>query len=91
MENVKGVIRLKGSDTKSKEPVYSIGVFIPEEVVEYLKGKVLGFFIVRQRRIPTILGQALVLPIERNSGTPVIKSQGYYISERFISDSRILT
>lgn len=91
LENVKGVIRLKGSDSKSQEPIYSVGVFMPEKVISYLKGKVLGFFIVRQRRIPTILGQALILPMERNSGTPVIKSQGNYIAERFIPDSRILT
>lgn len=91
LENVKGVIRLKGSDTQAQEPVYSIGVFMPEEAINYLKGKVLGFFIVRQRRVPTILGQALVLPIERNSGTPAIKSDEGYVIERFIPDSRILT
>lgn len=91
LENVKGVIRLKGSNEASQEPIYSIGVFMPESAMQYLKGKVLGFFIVRQRRIPTILGQALILPMDRNSGTPVIKLEDEYIVERFISDSRVLT
>ena len=91
LENVKGVIRLKGSNKASQEPIYSIGVFMPEAVMQYLKGKVLGFFIVRQRRIPTILGQAFILPMERNSGTPVIRLGDEYIAERFIPDSRILT
>lgn len=90
-ENVKGVIRLKGSNSQSVEPVYSIGVFMPEDAIQYLKGKVLGFFIVRQRRMPTILGQAFTLPMEKNSGTPVIKLGDNYLIERFLSDSRLLT
>lgn len=91
LENTKGVVRLEGSNSANTEPIYSIGVFMPEDAINYLKDKVSGFFIVRQRRLPTILGQALILPMERNSGTPVIKVNGEYISERFLSDSRILT
>ena len=56
LENTKGVIRLNFDSEDATEPVYSIGVFIPEDVIDYLKGKISGFFIVRQRRIPNILG-----------------------------------
>lgn len=90
LENAKGVIRLNYTATSSSRNVYGLGVFISQEVLEYLKTLVSGFFIVRQKRIPTILAQAYVLPRDRESELPIINYGGNYIVERFIDDNRIL-
>lgn len=68
-ENSKGVIRIVDDDSLD---IYSLRFKISDEVLQYLKDKVKGFFFVRQKRIPTILGQALLLPIEENSSLPLI-------------------
>lgn len=93
IENIKGVIRI--NDTTNTNSIYGIGVFIPQEVVNYLKSlKITGFFIVRQKRIPTILCQAFTLPMDTNTGIPIIEvnkgdgKKGYV--ERFLNDNREL-
>lgn len=88
-ENSKGVIRIVDNDCLD---VYSLKFKISDEVLQYLKGKVKGFFFVRQKRIPTILGQALLLPIEKNSSLPLLpygdKSD---IIEGLMDKDRLLT
>ena len=88
-ENSKGVIRIKDSDTLD---IYSLSFHIENEVLDYLKSKnIKGYFFVRQKRIPTILGQALVLPIDENTYLPTIPTTKGNIVEGIMDKDRILT
>ena len=94
-DNSKGVIRLDYTEVNS-ENLYSIGIYIPDDVLEYLKGKVSGMFFVRQKRIPTILAQALVLPKDSESELPLLKvsegnDSGDYFIESFLTQDRVLS
>mgnify|MGYP003186119029 FL=1 len=89
LENVKGVVRIK--DTSGVLNVYGIGVGIPTQVLEYLSNKVKGFFLVRQKRIPTILCQALTMGFDKCSNLPLIKYNNNYIIESFLNSSGYLT
>ena len=83
--NAKGVIRI--NDTTSDdtyEPIYSIGIALNKQVLDLYKDTIKGFFIVRQKRIPTILAQALIMPRDKQSYLPVIKSGTEYLMESFL-------
>lgn len=88
LENAKGVLRIN-TDSDSKK-VYGIGIAIPTEVSEYLNTLVQGLFIVRQKRIPTILAQAYVMPRDLEAEVPLINYGGSYIAERFLDNDRKL-
>lgn len=88
LENAKGVLRIN-TDSDSRK-VYGIGIAIPTEVSEYLNTLVQGLFIVRQRRIPTILAQAYVMPRDLEAEVPLINYGGSYIAERFLDNDRKL-
>lgn len=106
LENAAGTIRIlqrktdpvqySGSgETAQTTPIGLYIAFDPDAVKE-LKKYVKGFCIVRQKRIPTILAQALTIGLDLSSFTPVIKSEWKedegvdykWISERFIDDDR---
>ena len=78
LDNAKGVIRINHSSGEVTNPVYSLGVYIPEEVKTYLSKKVKGLFFVRQKRIPTILAQAFTIATDRLSGLPTIPQYRSY-------------
>ena len=65
----------------------------PELLYELKKRKVKGFFFVRQKRIPTILGQGLELGVNKNCYLPMLwnDSKGEYAVEKFISEDNLLT
>lgn len=88
LENAKGVLRI--NTASNSRQVYGIGVAIPTEVSEYLSTLVQGLFIVRQKRIPTILAQAYVMPRDLEAEVPLINYGGSYIAERFIDNDRKL-
>lgn len=88
LENAKGVLRIN-TDSDSRK-VYGIGIAIPTEVSEYLNILVQGLFIVRQKRIPTILAQAYVMPRDLEAEVPLINYGGSYIAERFLDNDRKL-
>lgn len=88
LENSKGVLRIN-TDSDSRK-VYGIGIAIPTEVSEYLNTLVQGLFIVRQKRIPTILAQAYVMPRDLEAEVPLINYGGSYIAERFLDNDRKL-
>lgn len=88
LENAKGVLRIN-TDSDSRK-VYGIGIAIPTEVSEYLNTLVQGLFIVRQKRIPTILAQAYVMPRDLEAEVPLINYGGSYITERFLDNDRKL-
>lgn len=88
LENAKGVLRIN-TDSDSRK-IYGIGIAIPTEVSEYLNTLVQGLFIVRQKRIPTILAQAYVMPRDLEAEVPLINYGGSYIAERFLDNDRKL-
>lgn len=88
LENAKGVLRIN-TDSDSRK-VYGIGIAIPTEVSAYLNTLVQGLFIVRQKRIPTILAQAYVMPRDLEAEVPLINYGGSYIAERFLDNDRKL-
>lgn len=78
------------------KPLYYRISISSEILKELYKQKIKGYFIVRQKRIPTILGQGLSIGIDKCSYTPMLKigkkdGKDSYISESFLNKSRILT
>lgn len=72
LENSKGVVRIE-DNTSTGYSVYGVGLVIPMEVVDYLKELgIKGMFFVRQKRIPTILAQALTVGFDKNAGIPLL-------------------
>lgn len=75
LENIKGVVKVKGPNaqitTGTVQPI-GIKIEIPEEVQNELIKYTRGFFIVRQKRIPTILGQGFSIGHDTISGLPLI-------------------
>ena len=69
--------------SKEKEDIpgnylYSIGVYINQKIVSQLRNKycIKGFFIVRQKRIPTILAQGFTMPWDKEAKVPIIEYWG---------------
>ena len=92
LENSKGVIAINMPSTDSQQ-IYSINFDVAYEVLTYLRQdlNIKGFFFVRQKRIPTILCQAYTIGLDKESNTPILPvSENKYISERFLTDDRIL-
>lgn len=87
-ENVHGVISIKDPDTISEHRLYSLGIKIPKDVIDYLEGKVLGFFIVRQKRIPTVLAQAMITGYDSVTNLPLIPTSANKGKLEAISDSQ---
>lgn len=56
------------------------------------KHSVKGYFFVRQKRIPTIVGQGMVIgKTSREYGSfPVLKNDGAYVTRSFLSNNRII-
>lgn len=101
LENSKGVIRFNlNTDDKfivnkdGETTPLGIKFYIPEDVFAELNKYCKGFFIVRQKRIPTILAQALTIGLDRSANVPLIPTNDDpvkpYITERFINDDREL-
>lgn len=94
-ENAKGVFRIK----YTKNQLASSGIIplgldleIPEEVKTELKKYTKGFFLVRQKRIPTILCQAVLIGLDLTGHIPLLPIQNNkYLVERFFDNDRLLT
>lgn len=88
-ENSKGVVKIPESGSTD---IYSIGFKIDSESAEIINHlKTLGirsFFFVRQRRIPTILGQGFTIGVDKHSHTPVIPYDNKFIAEGFLSKEK---
>lgn len=102
LENARGVVRFNHTLDINKDsnidPIYSIGIYIPEDVVSYLKNYcgIKGFFLVRQKRIPTILAQGLTLPIDQEAKVPMIyykdeNNNSKYYTESFLEQPKTIT
>lgn len=72
LENRRGVVRFDDSLVESRQ-LYSIGTYIDDSTKTNLKNyKVKGLFFVRQKRMPTILAQAYLMPRDYISQLPII-------------------
>ncbi len=94
-ENAKGVFRIKydGNQLASSGIIpLGLDLEIPEDIKNELKKYTKGFFLVRQKRIPTILCQAVLVGLDLTSHTPVLPIEdSNYLIERFFDDDRLLT
>lgn len=85
-------------ENKKVRPWY-YKMFVNENIIRELKNRrVKGLFFVRQKRIPTILGQGFSIGIDSTSYTPMLLNVPYrgadknkYISESFLNKSSLLT
>lgn len=108
LENAKGVIRIITKDPNASQiqtvgettQVKPIGLRIAfdSSALKVLKTLVKGFFIVRQKRIPTILAQAFTIGLDKNAYIPLLKvnningdNKQQWVAERFLDDERIIS
>ena len=81
LENCKGVCRITDrniSEYPDFRPLYEIGFYMPQSIAKKLKDfDIKGFFYVRQKRMPTILCQAYMMPNDPNSQLPCIYRKRY--------------
>ncbi len=86
IENAKGVCYIPKQNTLNR--VLGITFKTHKSVIDRLiKLKIKGFFIVRQKRIPTTLCQAYTIGIENSSHTPIIPINAQtYVYESFLSN-----
>ena len=75
--NIRGVIHLNDiwDHHTNDDYIYSLGVKINQEIQEYLTQKlgIKGFFIVRKKRIKTILAQGFTMPWDKESHLPIVE------------------
>ena len=88
---------IQNYNDETVRPWYYQMVVSPEIIEELKKLKVKGLFFVRQKRIPTILGQGLSIGIDGSSYIPMLKKgenndgDSIYIAEGFINKDRMLS
>ena len=75
--NIRGVIHLNDiwDHHTNDDYIYSLGVRINEQIQKYLTQKlgIKGFFIVRKKRIKTILAQGFTMPWDKESHLPIVE------------------
>ena len=99
--NNKGVCRIKLNRNINDSEIINIKFSISgkdneenEKIINFLKNNlnIRGLFFVRQKRIPNILTQCYLLPIDEVSGAPLIEISGTnntykYLYERFVIEA----
>lgn len=96
--NTRGVFRIPNVSPYKNEngtvgvyPIY-FKIEINEDCKNALtKQNIKGFFIVRQKRIPTILAQGLSVAVDSFSYIPMIRHGERYITEGFLNSDKVLT
>lgn len=85
------------NNAQSVNPLY-FNIVITDEIKNALKEyNVKGLFFVRQKRIPTNLGQGFSIGIDRVSNTPIIwdssrnGGNGAYVAESFLTSDNVLS
>lgn len=72
-------------------PIY-FKMTITSDLIQALKNnKIKGFFFVRQKRIPTSLGQGLEIGVNKNCYVPMLAYDDKYVSESFKTTNSLLT
>lgn len=77
---------------KTTKPWYYKITFSEDVISELRKYNIKGAFIVRQKRIPTIIGQGLSVGIDSTSHIPMLwnNEKESYVTEGFLSANRLL-
>ena len=77
---------------KTTKPWYYKITFSEDVIFELRKYNIKGAFIVRQKRIPTIIGQGLSVGVDATSYIPMLwdNEKESYITEGFLSTNRLL-
>lgn len=80
LENSKGVVRLHSVQEHDYNPVYGIKFEITasnkQEILHELSKVCKGYFFVRQRRIPTVLCEAMTIGVDKYSHHPCVPISG---------------
>lgn len=97
LDNTFGVFRnpdykVINYDSQSINPIYFKFSFTKDVIDSLRDNKVKGFFIVRQKRIPTVIAQGLSVGIDRTSYVPMLfdnsdKANSHYFTESFLDKS----
>lgn len=80
LENSKGVIRLHSVEEREYNPVYGIKFELcasnRKDILDELSKVCKGYFFVRQRRLPTVLCEAMTIGIDKQSHHPCLPISG---------------
>ena len=92
-ENAKGVIQLSDSERSTNDPFPILGINITANarVIKELRKYAKGFFFVRQKRIPLILAQGVVIGLDNESRTPTVPTIAGVISDVDVANSFVET
>lgn len=101
LENAKGIIKIKNNsiNTFSENGIIPIGIKLKFEdgqnLLTELRKYAKGFFIVRQKRTPTIYCQGITIGLDANSHLPIIPNDKTnnklsYFTESFINSDKEL-
>lgn len=77
LQNNKGVVRIKSNTDKNVRQLYGIGFLNTNSKNDFINLHIKGFFFVRQKRLPTILCQAYLMPNDSNSNLPYLYRKRY--------------
>lgn len=98
--NSKGVCKIN-QDSEKSNTIYGIKFDIPQEVVNFLKEDldIRGLFFVRQKRIPNLIAQCYLMPMDELLEAPVLELQtqtddgpkSKYFTECFLTQGELKT
>lgn len=79
LQNNKGVVRIKPdkNTNNTERQLYGIGFLNTNPSEKFTNLHIKGFFFVRQKRLPTILCQAYLMPNDSNSNLPYLYRKRY--------------
>lgn len=89
--NAKGVCKIPEEYESNK--ILGIKFSIKSELITYLKKElgIRGLFFVRQKRIPNIIAQCYILPMDETLKAPILYTSSKSITELFIDKNKKLT
>lgn len=90
--NSRGVCKIINNFKNNENNIIKIKFEIPGEVKDYLSSLgIRGLFFVRQKRIPNILGQCYILPVDNILHAPILKVEDEYKTESFVTQEKTET
>ena len=84
--NSKGICKFPNKEDK----IYSVKFDIPDEIKTFLQNElgIRGLFFVRQKRIPNVLAQCYILPMDETLEAPIMYDGYDYFTESFLTQSK---
>ena len=93
LDNIAGVFKTPDVNVLvegSTRPLYFTFQFDDELITKLRENDIIGYFIVRQKRIPITVCQGYSIGIDKNCYIPMLNYQGKYFAESFITDEKML-